>query len=323
MRPTPRNPLGIFYRSGDIQIDDNVVIQGTLICTQKVQFVGNNTVVGSLNWRNDAGATLFPGADLFPRAPAIVCQNLDFNQSSRVTVDGAILATGTVTGGDGEYEYVAANDISVSGMGATTTALRQPYSQIQLPSSTDLSNVLGGGQHAIWLADGITGNWYAIVDADNTSKRLTVLGEARRTMAVSFRIGRQRQRHVSLNGPLMAGRMTLSVASAWNLGSSFWSYRYSIWQYLVDTQQSNGQPITPFVTWIGAASSYPAWGNPYETYGLPLEPTFQLRPLSGVTYRESLPIFESYITPATGGTSLAMTTDPSGYRWRVLFWRNP
>lgn len=323
LRPTPRNPLGIFYRAGDLTIDDNVVIQGTLVCTQKILFTGNNNVLSSLKWRDDSGAALFTEANLYPRSPAIICQNLDFNRDVRVNVEGAVVVTGTVTGGDGSYEQVYANGVNLTGNQATTIPMRQPYSQVQLPASSDLSAVLGNGQHAIWLADGITGNWYAIVGVDNSNKRLTVLGEAVRTGPVSYRISRQRLRHFDLRGPLMTGRLTLTGASPWILGSSFWSYRYSIWQYLTDTQRTNNLPITPFTTWVGSASSYPGWGNPYEPYGLPLEPTFHLRPLQGVTYRESLPLFKSYLAPVSSGTSTASTTDPSGYRWRVLFWRNP
>ena len=323
LRPTPRNPLGIFYRSGDLTIDDNVVIQGTLVCTQKVQFTGNNNVIASFNWRDDSGAVLFSEANLYPRVPAIICQNIDFNRDVRVNVDGAVMVTGTVTGGDGSYERVTANDVNVAGAQATTIPMRQPYSQVQLPSNSDLSNVLSNGQHAIWLADGITGNWYAIVNVDTANKRLTVLGEASRTGPVNYRISRQRLRHIDLRGPLMTGRLTLTGASPWVLGSSFWSYRYSIWQFLTDTQRTNNLPVTPFVSWVGAASSYPGWGNPYETEGLPLEPTFHLRPLQGVTYRESLPVFRNYTAPTSTGTSTTSTVDPSGYRWRVLFWRNP
>ncbi len=55
LRPSQRNPLGIFYKEGNLTIDDNVVVQGTLVCSGKITFTGNNVVVGSVNWRDSAG----------------------------------------------------------------------------------------------------------------------------------------------------------------------------------------------------------------------------------------------------------------------------
>ncbi len=326
LRPTPRNPLGIFYFAGNLQIGDNVVIQGTLVCTSQVRFTGNNSVVASLNWRDAAGATLLSSADLFPRLPAIACQNLDFDANVRVTIEGAVLSTGTVTNSASDYDLISAADVNMSGTQATTAPLRQPYSQVQLPANTNLSSVLGSGQHAVWLADGTTGNWYPIVDVDNTNKRLTVLGEAKRPGPVSFQIRRQRLRNIALRGPLMTSRLQLTPGNSWKMGTGLWNGRYSIWQLLISTQLLNNLPLTPFVTWVGSPSSYPGWGAPYETVGLPLEPTFHLRPLTGVTYRDSLPMFRSYVPPSTGSYSMSMmasTVDLSGYRWRLLFWRNP
>ena len=319
LRPTPKNPLGIFYRSGSLTIGHSVVVQGTLVCTSKVQFTGNNSVVSSINWRDSTGATLLSSSDLFPRLPAIVCQNLDFDASVIATVEGAVLSTGTVTNSPSDYDFVYTTDINLSGSQATSTPLRQPYSQVQLPSGTNLSNVLGGGQHAIWLADGNSGNWFSIVDVDNTNKRLTVLGEAKRSSPVSFQIRRQRYESIDLRGPVMTTRMKLVIGNAWQLGTSFWNSRYSLWQLLVSNQQTLGQPQTPFVTWVGDPASYPGWGAPHDTAGLPLEPTLHIRPLTGITYRESLPIFKSYVPP----TNVTSTADSSGYRWRILFWRNP
>ena len=326
LRPTPRNPLGVFYRSGNLKIDNDVVIQGTVVCTAKVQFIGNNSVVASVNWRDDTGATLLPSADLFPRLPSIVCQNLEFNANVRVTIEGAVLSTGNVTNSASDYDLINAANINVSGTQATSVPLRQPYSQVQLPALTSLSSVLGNGQHAIWLAEGTSGNWFPIVDVDNTNKRLTVLGEAKRSSSVNFQIRRQRQENIDLRGPLLTSRLQLTPGSSWKLSTSLWNSRYLIWQLLTSTELTNNLPLTPFVTWVGSPSSYPGWGAPYETVGLPLEPTFHLRPLTGVKYRDSLPLFKGYVAPTSGGTSMitaGLTIDPSGYRWRVLFWRNP
>jgi hypothetical protein len=148
------------------------------------------------------------------------------------------------------------------------------------------------------------------------------LGEAIRSSPVSFQIRRQRFESIDLRGPVLTTRLTLTPGYSWKIGTGLWNSRYSVWQSLIAWQLSHSVPQTPFVTWVGDPANYPGWGSPYETVGLPLEPTFHLRPLTGMTYRESLPIFKSYVPP-TNVTSTATTTDPSGYRWRVLFWRNP
>jgi hypothetical protein len=53
--------------------------------------------------------------------------------------------------------------------------------------------------------------------------------------------------------------------------------------------------------------------------GLPLEPVIHVRPQAGVKFRDSLPLFRSYVPPSN---LITATNDPSGYRWRVLFWRD-
>ncbi len=330
LRPSQRNPLGVFYRDGNLELDDNVVIQGTLVCSGRVTVSGNNVFLTGLNWRDADGAALLSNATIFPRLPSIVARELKFERNTRATVDGAVLLTSTVTDSGGSYELLDATNIDIAGSEATSVPLRQPFSQVQLPNDVNLSKVTGNCQHAIWLADGNSGNWYPISDVDSANRRLTVVGEASRPSPVSFRVRRQRLRFTDLRGPLLTPRLKLTMAWEWTLSNGLWNSLHSIWKLLIQIQSNNGFPQTPFVDWLADPATFAGWGDSYDTLGLSLEPTFHLSPLAGVTYRDSLPLFRGY-SPASGSTSSPMSntspgstsqlSDFAGYRWRVLFWR--
>ena len=319
LRPSLLNPLGVFYYQGNLTISSNTVVQGTLVCTGQVTINGNNVNLASVNWRDSTGSTVVSNSNLFPRMPAIVAQNLVLSSTPRASIDGAVLLTSTLTGADGNYDFVSWSDINLSGTQATSTPIRQPYSRVQLPATTTMTNVLGDGSHAIWLAEGNSGNWFTIVDVDATNRQLTILGEAIRSSPTTFRIRRQRVNSFDVRGPLMATRATFSLASSWKLNTGLWNNQYAMWQLIAQIQANNGQAITPFVTWVADPSSYNGWGSPWETAGLPLEPVIHVRPQLGVKFRDSPPLFRSYVPPSNLITS---TNDPSGYRWRVLFWRD-
>ena len=318
LRPSLRNPLGVFYRDSALQLDDNVIIQGTLVCSGKLTFSGANLNIASVNWRDSSGGAVVANGSLFPRLPAVVAQSIQLNDDNRASVDGAMLLTSSVTKTDGNYELVSGTELTLSGTQATSVPIRQPYSQVQLPATTDLSSVSETGTHAIWLADGNSGNWFSIIDVDTVNRRLIVLGEASRPKPVSYRIRKKRLRSLDVRGPLMATRSTISVSSSWKLSSGLWSNQYSLWQLITQIQANNNQPITPFVTWVADPLNYNGWGNPWENFGLPLEPVVHIRPQAGIKFRDSLPLFKGYVPPANLITAI---NDPSGYRWRVLFWR--
>lgn len=310
LRPSLRNPLGVFYRDGSLTVGDNVVIQGTLVCSGTVTLSGANIEIDSVNWRDSAGANLIADASLFRRMPALVAQNVIVSLNTSTSIDGAMLLTGTISGGAGSYDYVSGSSVDISGTQATSTPIRQPYSQVQLPSGTSLTNV-SAGTHAIWLAEGNSGNWYSIVEVDIANRRLIVLGEATRSSSTSFRIIRRRVRQFDLRGPLMTGRATFSVSTPWVLNPGQWNSQESAW--------TNAGSTPAFVTWVANPANYVGAGSPWETAGLPLEPVVHIRPQTGITFRDSLPLFSSYVAPST---LITATNDPSGYRWRTVFWRD-
>ncbi len=319
LRPSLGNPLGVFYREGNLTIDDNTVVQGTLVCSGKITFTGNNVLVASINWRDSSGGVVVATSNLFPRLPAIVANSIQLNSGTRASIEGAVLLTSSLTGADGSYNFVSDSDPNLNGTQATSAPIRQPYSQVQLPTGIDLSSVSGSGSHAIWLAEGNSGNWFPIIEVDGTNRQLTILGEASRSNPTNFRIRRQRARNFDVRGPLLATRVTFSAPSSWKLSNGLWNNQYSLWQLVTQIQANNGQPITPFATWVADPANYDGWGSPWDEVGLPLEPVIHVRPQTGVRFRDSLPLFRSYVPPSN---LITATNDPSGYRWRVLFWRD-
>lgn len=319
LRPSASNPLGVFYRPGDLTIDDNVVIHGTLVCTGRVSFTGHNAIVASINWHDATGSPLATTSDLFPRAPAIVANEINLGSSLRASIDGAVVLTARMTGGNSSYDFLTDTDLSLSGTNATSAPIRPPYSEVSLPSNVDLSSVDDSGLHAIWLAEGNSGNWFPIIDKDSVKHRLTVLGEAKRSVPTSFRIARQRTRQFDLRGPLMASQLRLTTPSSWSLGATLWNNQHDLWLLTNQIEAANSLPLTPFVTWVASPANYNGWSNPWERAGLPLDPVVHIRPQTGIKFRDSLPLFRSYVPPAN---QITATNNPSGYRWRVLFWRD-
>ncbi len=319
LRPSQRNPLGVFYRNSPLTIGDNVVVQGTLVSSGKITCTGNNVSLSSVNWRDSSGAALVSNGNLFRRLPAIVADGLKVDSATRASVDGAVLLTNTMTGGDDDFGYMAGVDVDLSGANATCMPIRQPYSQVQLPSGTALTGVVAGGTDAIWLAEGNSGNWFPIIEVDATARRLTILGEATRSSPTAFRIRRSRIRNFDVRGPVLTTRASLSVSTSWKLNGNIWDNQYTLWQLATSIEAASGLPITPFVTWVANPLNYLGWSSPWEVDGLPLEPILHIRPQTGIKFRDSLPLFQSYVPPSN---LITATNDPSGYRWRVLFWRD-
>jgi hypothetical protein len=79
------NPLGIFYRNGQVQICDNVTIRGTLICT-RVLVCGNPCSISAVSLPSIDGSTLPV------QLPAIVSgDDLEVEENSNLTIRGAVV----------------------------------------------------------------------------------------------------------------------------------------------------------------------------------------------------------------------------------------
>ncbi len=314
LRPSASNPLGVFVRSGDLSIRNGVVVQGTLVVTGRISVQGAPVSIASYNWRGTSGTPLMTGADQWPRLPAIVAGSMDFTRVARVVVEGAVVLNGDLTGGGGEFEWLSGTQIDLTGT-ATATRGQQPYSTVQLVNSPNLATLTGDLRYAIWLPNGTSGRWYQIQSVDVAARKLTVVGEVQITTAVPYRIRLNRDQFVELNGPLVANAMNIDRCLPWDLTTTLWTLRETDWTATNTLLALLGQPRISFPDWLANPANFLGLLPPLPTTGLPLEPTFHLRPTAGVKYLSTGPLFRPFV-----GTT---TTDSaySGYRWKIIDWR--
>ena len=314
LRPSSTNPLGIFVRSGDLTVRGQVIVQGTLVVNGRINFEGAGVSITSYNWRGTNGSPLVTDADKWPRLPAVVAQDINFTRTARVVIEGAILLNNQLTGAGGEFGYRSGAQVDLTGT-AIATRGQQPYSSIQLVNSPDLTALTNDQRYAIWLADGTSGRWYQIQSVDRTARTLTVVGEVQNTTTVSYRIRLNRDQFVELNGPLVADTVNVNNCPPWVIGTSLWNDRYNNWTNTNVLLAALGQTRITFPNWLANPANFSGWGTPYTTYGLPLEPTFHLRPTSAVKYLATSPLFRPFVGSTTADSAY------SGYRWKIIDWR--
>lgn len=317
LQPSATNPLGVFVRLGNLDVYDQVNIQGTLVVTGTLTFWGTGSTVASYNWVGSNGTPVVDGADQWPRLPAIAAKNLNFSSSSRVMIEGAVHVDSQLSGGGGDYTNPPTNPVSLTGT-ATATRGQQPYSTVQLSGSPDLSSITGGQNYAVWLANGTTGRWYQIQSVDSNARTLTVVGEAVATSPVPCRIQLNRSQFASLHGPVVAGTVDLNNENEWSIWSFVWNNTYSNWNSWNNNAQSSGKPRISFCDWVANPNNLTntGWFVPWQTavYGMQLEPTVSIQPTTGINYLANAPLFTPY--SSTGSDSAA-----SGYRWKIVDWR--
>jgi hypothetical protein len=332
LRPTENNPLGVFYARGSITVGHDVTIQGTLVSEGTVNVIGNRVRMGSYNWRDGEGAGQVGDVDFVPRLPAIVARDLVFGRDSTAVVEGAVVVHTSVTGAGGQYELTANTfgqllSAEITGS-ATARPMQQPQSKVTVSKGSELSAITGGELFAIWLSDGASGSWYPISAVNAAEKTLTVIGEARFDSPTPFRIKSIRKRSVDIRGPVVGAWFNFGCPDAWaNLTSSQWNTLYTNWQAAVAAAPKNSVPIR-FLDYLAipqnfgvlgssfsySQSAYSTWYSHLLRYGLSVEPTLHVRPISRVSYRWSPPLFEPYKGTADNGKH-------AGYRWKVLSWR--
>ncbi|GAB4140143.1 MAG: hypothetical protein Tsb009_09350 [Planctomycetaceae bacterium] len=313
LRPTAENPLGIFYTTGSMTLDDNVVIQGTLVSTGQISISGENVRLCAFNWRGETGSHLVADGSLWPRLPAVVAKNISVDRSIRTSIEGAVIVSETLNGAGGNYElFITLTDANLTGK-ATSQPLGQPWSLVRLETEVDLSGITENGKYEIWLADGNSGSWHTIVKVDRLHRELTVLGEVEHETATNFRIRRGRVRFIDIRGPVCGKTFNINRPLAWDTPTkNQWSDLRNNWKA---DQKVN--PGILFMDWLAKPSNWSPliWSYPHIIYGLPLEPTFHAKHTSGIHYRWSPPLFRAF--PGKNGDE---TTD-GGYRWQVVSWR--
>ena len=228
LAPSTSNPLGIFVQSGNLTVYGQDVIQGTLIVTGSLTFMGQGTAVTSYDWYGSNGSPVIPGADRWPRLPAIMAQTVEIYNQANVVIEWPVLLSYTLSGGGCDFNYASGTQVNLTGT-ATATRSQQPYSTVQLIGSPNLSAIAGNLVYAIWLANGTTGRWYQIQSVNNTTKTLTIVGEASITTPVSYKIGLSLTNCASFNGPVAASSVSLNNEEMWSLNSFTWSNAYNNW----------------------------------------------------------------------------------------------
>lgn len=318
LKPTADNPLGIYYRSGNLSVYDSVTIQGTLVCTGKIYFYGKQIHLTSFNWKDDSGDAIVTDSQLWPQLPSMVASNIEFGRETQTTVEGATVCQGSLKGGGGSLSYPSALNISLSGT-ATAVPQGQPYSTIQLQEYKILSSLTSNGDYAIWLETtgtgntGTTGSWYPIVGFDHGQQQLTVWGEIEQSTPTSYRIERHKRNLIQIRGPVCAETFDFNRINEWVLYSSLWNDRLSNWNYTNYLRRILGMSDIGFSEWLEYPGNFAGWDSYYQTYGISLEPTLQIQNLVEREYRWEPPLFQPY----DGGDA---NPELAGYRWSLIDW---
>ncbi|MFO1042129.1 MAG: hypothetical protein U0941_10105 [Planctomycetaceae bacterium] len=317
LQPTVTNPLGIFVRSGNLDVNSQVTVIGTLVVSGTISIYGTGTSITAYNWLSSGGTPAISGADTWPRLPAIVAKAMTLSSGAQAIIEGAVMIDGTISGGGADYTNPSYNQLNISG-NATATPTQQPYSTVQLQGAPDLSSVSGNRSYAVWLANGTSGRWFPIQSVDNVAKTLTVIGEIRQATAVAYKISLNRSNYVNLIGPVVAGNANFASESMWGMASIIWTNTTADWNTTNAALQSLNNPRISFPDWVSnPANLYnQGWFLPWNTaiYGLRMEPTTSIQPMPGIRVRSNTPLFKGYTS--TGSDSAA-----SGYRWKVVDWR--
>lgn len=317
LQPTTTNPLGIFVRSGNLDVNSQVTVIGTLVVSGTISIYGSGTTITAYNWITSGGTPAVYGAESWPRLPAIVAKAMNLSSGAQAVIEGAVMIDGQISGGGADYTNPSYNQINITG-NATAVPSQQPYSTVQLQGTPDLSAVSGGRIYAIWLSNGTTGRWFPIQSVDNSAKTLTVIGEIRQATAVAYKISLNRSNYVNLNGSVVAGNVNFASESMWGIASIIWTNTTADWNTTNTALLSLNKPRISFPDWLSNPANLfnQGWFLPWNTaiYGLRMEPTTSIQPMPGIRVLSNTPLFKPY--SSTGSDSAA-----SGYRWKIIDWR--
>jgi len=323
LRPSESNPLGIFYRSGDIYLADNVIIQGTLLSSDTIYCYGNDISITSYDGTDSNHQALISAESAWPRLPALVAHRILFDRDNQTVIEGAIVAKDKIEGAGADFQYLYVNDVNIETT-ATSTPARQPWSTVQLPEGTDLSALDHHGKYAIWFPDGQSGSWYSIEWVNNATRQLTIVGELSLEQPTTCMITKNRSSYVDLRGPVAAENFDFYRPHVWADPSGYeWTQLYAAWQ--ADNEAaadaagvSAENSVIEFTDWLANPGNWHRfyWSSYYQKqYGLDVnDVVLHLSRPANRTFRWSPPLFTAY-----QGTT--QTDTNAGYRWQVVSWR--
>ena len=135
---------------------------------------------------------------------------------------------------------------------------------------------------------------------------------------MAYKISLNRSNYVNLNGPIVAGNANFASESMWGMASIIWTNTTADWNTTNAALVSLNKPRISFPDWVSNPANLlnQGWFLPWNTaiYGLRMEPTTSIQPMPGIRVRSNTPLFKAYTS--TGSDSAA-----SGYRWKVVDWR--
>ncbi len=322
--PTPDNPLGIFYRNGNVYVQENVLLRGALISTGMVIFSGSKVHFNAFNWRDSQGESLVTTNTAWPRLPVLVAESVYTYRDAQVSLEGAVIVENGFDGAGGEYELTNAVPIDF-----TATATGQPTDHACSLLSFDtepaefstLRSNFESYDYALWLPDGNAGTWHPIVAVDDSTPTIQVIGEVDLTTSTTVRVMRNRQYYLDVRGPISGERSNIHRPNVWGGIDSFvWTFLFDAWEgdveELVENLDSVPEfPPIEFVNWLADPDQFSGWANGLlQTYGLTIEPTFFVHWDARHFYRWSPPLFRPF-------NSNDVNAEQSGYRWEILSWR--
>ncbi|WP_339730385.1 hypothetical protein [uncultured Gimesia sp.] len=319
LKPTPENPLGIFYRNGNLNVYDNVIVQGTLVVKNKLQFQGKGIYITAFNWTGASGEPLVSDAHLWPRLPTLVADDIEFDRETQSTIEGAVICQNNLKGAGGSVSYPNAAPIQLTGT-ATAISTEQPFSIVTLRESQVLDSLSTDGTYAIWLNTsgtgntGSTGTWYPIIGVDGQNQQVTVRGEINHATPTGYEIKLHKRSLTQIRGPVCAETFDFNRLHEWVLSNYLWNDRHSYWEYENDLREYLGLSLLGFAEWLKNPLNFTGWSSYYQLYGLDLEPTLHIQHLTDQEYRWEPPLFQPY----DGGDA---NPEYAGYRWSLIDWK--
>jgi hypothetical protein len=310
--PTEANPLGIFYCNGSLTVGDNVTVRGTLVADSDITFRSADAAITAFDWRDGAGGTPVLDRSLWPVLPAVVAgDDVTFSSTNRSFIEGAVLANGDVVANVPDYDRE--NTLNVYLGNGTAKPLGGGLSEVRLSDLSVLLTLGASSKNEVRIG-GSAGRWYPVTSAEALiGGRITVRGTADFPTTTSVEIQPRRLRYAEIAGPVIARHVTFNAPSAWTgLSGSTWNTKYNNWKNECNLLKLLRLTPRTYSAYLGDPLNWLLAGNPYQTYGLPFEPTVRVDRPSNVSYGCEPPLFRPDPSAETAG---------GGYRWAVLSWR--
>ena len=305
--PTADNPLGLFRAAGDVRLGGRVSVRGTIISRGSVRFDSGEIELAAPRWADPEDPHAGPSAR-WPRLPALLAGgDVETHPDARVTIDGAVIAGGTVT----VRSSGSRGGVTLSGTIEKLRGSDGDQVKIDLDLDRDPRDVREDGTQFVRFSD--AGPRYPIVKVEKHKHRIKFRCEGVPVDAVEggpFRIDAPAGGRFTAVGPVAGRRVVLDTPQTWR------SVNDDGWSELFDEWEDDEPPLPPFFADPENTSDRDEFGDAVREAGLPLDPVTLIThdpAASGAAVAFSPPLFRP---------DPAAARDPrGGYRWEVLSWR--